>query len=440
MLDLKKLLTKMLQELKYAKLNTSEYVSSPGNTVSFTQDVNTGQISVSSQAITITPNQISGTIPANKVNISVPTAGTAKPKAVGTSAVVGTATTWSKSDHVHNITGNTINSALGYTPYDSSNPDGFGKITEIISSSPIVGSGTTGTITLSHSASGVTSGVYGSTADQSPTFGSSVIVPNFNVNNTGHLTTASTSNIIIPSNTFTAATTAVEGNVGLVPATSTATTEKFDGTTGLSNYWLNANGTWSDIPYSTFDTNTRKMLGGLITKDQATLCQILGSRGFWHAWTNSEWSIPTGSNGGFWLNNSITNNTSNYNILYKITFSAQFQWVYGDGSGDGRENAAVRNQLKEDGVITETGTDWYDICRLNFSINGFNTNGTLKTHGRGGWKVLSDGRNTIWETLVFDDYQLVAHNEKIYNADKIGPVRFGGPLRPDTEPICACVL
>ena len=93
MLDLKKLLTKMLQELKHAKLNTSEYVSSPGNTVSFTQDVNTGQISVSSQAIAITPNQISGTIPANKVNISVPTAGTAKPKAVGTSAVVGTATT-----------------------------------------------------------------------------------------------------------------------------------------------------------------------------------------------------------------------------------------------------------------------------------------------------------------------------------------------------------
>lgn len=319
MLDLKKLLTKMLQELKYAKLNTSGYISSSGNTVSFTQDVNTGQISVSSQAIVITPNQISGTIPANKVNISVPTAGTAKPKAVGTSAVVGTATTWSKSDHVHNITGNTINSALGYTPYDSSNPDGFGKITEIASTSPIVGSGTTGTITLSHSASGVTSGVYGSTADQSPTFGSSVIVPNFNVNNTGHLTTASTSNIIIPSNTFTAATTAVEGNVGLVPAASTATTATFGNVSGLSNYWLNANGDWVNIPTASASTKTVTGHKGLMDIHDVNRLTLLGMRG------KSQSSSATWDDGRATpcTVDSITNNTP-FKILFKYSYYFEY--------------------------------------------------------------------------------------------------------------------
>lgn len=55
---------------------------------------------------------------------TVPSAGTTA-TAVGTSASGGSSSTWSKSDHVHNITGSTIESALGYTPYDSANPDGY---------------------------------------------------------------------------------------------------------------------------------------------------------------------------------------------------------------------------------------------------------------------------------------------------------------------------
>lgn len=353
MLDLKKLLTKMLQELKHAKLNTSEYVSSPGNTVSFTQDANTGQISVSSQAIAITPNQISGTIPANKVNISVPTAGTAKPKAVGTSAVVGTATTWSKSDHVHNITGNTINSALGYTPYDSSNPDGFGKITEIASTSPIVGSGTTGTITLSHSASGVTSGVYGSTADQSPTFGSSVIVPNFNVNNTGHLTTASTSNIIIPSNTFTAATTAVEGNIGLVPATSTATTEKFNGTTELSNYWLNANGNWRSIPYAGFSSSTQQWTDGLMDSRSYKNSYMIGKRMYHHHDYSDGFSIT----GSYTFHNpSFMNETNNW-IIYRVTFVTTYKAT----TTNANNTIALTISSKQNGNVVESYTQYFTV-------------------------------------------------------------------------------
>ena len=56
--------------------------------------------------------------------ISVPSAGTTA-EAVGTSASGGSATTWSKSDHVHSISDTTITSALGYTPYNSTNPSGY---------------------------------------------------------------------------------------------------------------------------------------------------------------------------------------------------------------------------------------------------------------------------------------------------------------------------
>lgn len=46
---------------------------------------------------------------------TVPSAGTSA-SAVGTSSSGGSATTWSRSDHVHNITSATITSALGFTP------------------------------------------------------------------------------------------------------------------------------------------------------------------------------------------------------------------------------------------------------------------------------------------------------------------------------------
>ena len=392
MLDLKKLLTKMLQELKHAKLNTSEYISSPGNTVSFTQDANTGQISVSSQAIAITPNQISGTIPANKVNISVPTAGTAKPKAVGTSAAAGTATTWSKSDHVHNITGNTINSALGYTPYDSSNPDGFGKITEIASTSPIDGSGTTGTITLSHSTSGVTSGVYGSTVDQSPTFGSSVIVPNFNVNNTGHLTTASTSNIIIPSNTFTAATTAVEGNVGLVPATSTATTEKFNGTTGLSNYWLNANGNWRSIPYAGFSSSTQQWYSGLMDTRAYKSSYMTGYRGYYHYDNNEGFSLT----GSYTFHNpSLTNETSSW-ILWRVTFLVTYKAT----TTNANNTIALTIASKQNNTTVENYTQYFTVYNGDDRIEKASTVALLEA---GSQKTLTIEGNvyTNKETLIY---------------------------------------
>ena len=65
---------------------------------------------------------------------TVPSAGTTA-SAVGTSSSGGSATTWSKSDHVHSISSSTITSALGYTPYNSTNPSGYttntGTVTKV---------------------------------------------------------------------------------------------------------------------------------------------------------------------------------------------------------------------------------------------------------------------------------------------------------------------
>lgn len=76
------------------------------------------------------------------IGASVPSAG-ATASAVGTTANGGSATTWSRSDHVHSLSSTTITSALGYAPYSSDNPNGYtsnaGTVTSVRvrASSPI---------------------------------------------------------------------------------------------------------------------------------------------------------------------------------------------------------------------------------------------------------------------------------------------------------------
>lgn len=76
------------------------------------------------------------------ISASVPSAGETV-SAVGTTANAGSATTWSRSDHVHSLSSTTITSALGYAPYSSNNPNGYtsnaGTVTSVRvrASSPI---------------------------------------------------------------------------------------------------------------------------------------------------------------------------------------------------------------------------------------------------------------------------------------------------------------
>ena len=82
---------------------------------------------------------------------------TGTPSAVSTTAAKGTSNAFARGDHVHNITSSTITSALGYTPYNSTNPNGYITasqdtklaIEEVNSTGgttyyPIVGRGSTG--------------------------------------------------------------------------------------------------------------------------------------------------------------------------------------------------------------------------------------------------------------------------------------------------------
>ena len=50
---------------------------------------------------------------------------TGTPSAVSTTAAKGESNGFARGDHVHNITGSTITDALGYTPYNSTNPNGY---------------------------------------------------------------------------------------------------------------------------------------------------------------------------------------------------------------------------------------------------------------------------------------------------------------------------
>lgn len=83
------------------------------------------------------------------INASVPSAGTTA-SAVGTTSSGGSASTYSKSDHVHSISSSTITSALGYTPYNSTNPSGYTSNTGTITGIKMNGSskGTSGVVDL----------------------------------------------------------------------------------------------------------------------------------------------------------------------------------------------------------------------------------------------------------------------------------------------------
>ena len=99
-----------------------------------------------------------------------------------------------------------------------------GTITEVRSSTPISGSATSGSVTISHDDSGVTADTYGTTSTTAltPSFGSTFTVPGFAVNSTGHVTSAGQHTVRIPS------TTATETSAGLMSAADKAKLDSLD--------------------------------------------------------------------------------------------------------------------------------------------------------------------------------------------------------------------
>ena len=103
-----------------------------------------------------------------------------------------------------------------------------GTITGISTSAPLSGSGTSGSVSISHSASGVTAGTYGTTATTSltPGFGQTFSVPGISVNSTGHTTAAGSHTVTIPGTIATPKTDSSTGSAGLLSAADKA---KLDG-------------------------------------------------------------------------------------------------------------------------------------------------------------------------------------------------------------------
>lgn len=89
-------------------------------------DTQTAYTSVgsSSKIPQITTNSLGQVTEINEIAVDIPVAGTSV-SAVSTTSSVGSAATYAKSDHVHNIESKTITSALGYTPYNATNPNGY---------------------------------------------------------------------------------------------------------------------------------------------------------------------------------------------------------------------------------------------------------------------------------------------------------------------------
>lgn len=81
-----------------------------------------------------------------------------------------------------------------------------GTITGITTTSPLSGSGTSGSVALTHANSGVTAASKGDTSNQTPGFGGTFKVPSGTVNATGHLTAFADHTVTIPSATATQST------------------------------------------------------------------------------------------------------------------------------------------------------------------------------------------------------------------------------------------
>lgn len=82
------------------------------------------EVGSSSKIPQITTNSLGQVTKIEEIDITVPTAGDTI-SAVSTTASAGRASTYSRSDHVHNITKDTVTGALGYTPYSATNPNNF---------------------------------------------------------------------------------------------------------------------------------------------------------------------------------------------------------------------------------------------------------------------------------------------------------------------------
>lgn len=149
---------------KNSVLTLQGYGAETSEPINVTPDTDISQITIShaalnssgakeTQAVYPITVDVGGHITSAGNAVTIPTAGTTA-TAVSTTASGGSASTYSKSDHVHSLSSSTVTSALGYTPYNSTNPNGYtsnaGTVTGVTAGTGLTGGtiSTSGTIAL----------------------------------------------------------------------------------------------------------------------------------------------------------------------------------------------------------------------------------------------------------------------------------------------------
>ena len=146
---------------------------------------------------------------------TIPSAGTTTPKVAGT-ASAGSASTYSRSDHVHPVQTSVSGNAGSADKLKTARTIALSG--DVSGSTSFDGSANK-TISATLASSGVTAGDYGPTTDLTPAHGSAFNIPSFTVDAKGRVTAAGTHSVTLP-----AAPTSVSGNAGSADKLKTART------------------------------------------------------------------------------------------------------------------------------------------------------------------------------------------------------------------------
>lgn len=146
-----------------------------------------------------------------------------------------------------------------------------GTITGVSTSAPLSGSGTSGSVTITHMDSGVVAGSYGDSTNQTPSYGNTFKVPYVTVDKKGHVTAIDTHTVKIPEsdNTDTKVIQTISTSNDNYPLLATKSTLPTSGNadTAIYNTGVTVNPLTKTITAGTFSGNLN---GNATSSDIAT--------------------------------------------------------------------------------------------------------------------------------------------------------------------------
>lgn len=146
-----------------------------------------------------------------------------------------------------------------------------GTITGVSTTAPLSGSGTTGSVTITHMDSGATAGSYGDSANQTPSYGNTFKVPHVTVDQKGHVTAIGTHTVKIPEsdNTDTKVIQTISTSNDNYPLLATNSTLPTSGNadTTIYNTGVTVNPLTKTV---TADTFSGRLNGNAVSSDTAT--------------------------------------------------------------------------------------------------------------------------------------------------------------------------